>query len=708
MFVSDTRRGGTAAFDDVDMSVSAQSLLGPWKARGTLEQKGRPFSIGISTSTYEPGQPFSFTFRFSPVEGPGLVYAFDGQYSALGDEPLTGTLTAEPYVAASGKSDSELKLKALVFKADLGFREDHALLRNIEIAPADREHAGNLLTGNAAIELQERVSVMADLRSPNYDLDAMLGSTGREVLKSGAFLDGLSDFLEVLPGTLDGRVRLDIGNLVVGGAKLEGTRLEAELSESGLIIHELAVTMPGQTKGRLTGRFVSGQEPLLTGDLTVEFANTREFLSWLMPEWRQAVTASWTGARGKLELGARLDHRPQSVKLTDAKVQLDDAQATGSLSMVGGPEAQMSLRLAVDRLDADRYLAKDAKLADLEDDVLPLIGELFRPGAKRHDLQLTVLAGELKLHDTEARDVAVDLAVGNGGITVHAINIGQVGDARLAVTGSLKPAAKSRHGTLTVEVEAQDAEPLLRLLGIVGEPADGVAQPHWAQRLGPVNTRLTGSADIEGQVIRAAIDAQATAGGSSLVAKGDVEADWSDLQAARVKFSAGVVSPDTRTLAQLFAIEGQTDDKDEASLSLQAEGILRDGLRSIAQLTAVGAEASFDGNLTRLSPAIAAEGQLKVDAASADRLLAALGIPTPEPGAPMRFESRLTTGDGRVALDGFTAMIGGKHYEGRLAAGQGRIDVEAKAAELSLPWLLAAALLPRDRADCGRRDPVRA
>ena len=111
VFISDTRRGGTAQFDDVDMFVSAQSLLGPWKAKGQLVQNGRPFSIGISTATYKAGEPFGFTFRFSPVEGPGLVYVFDGAYSAASDEPLTGTITAEPYVAASGKSYSQSKVR---------------------------------------------------------------------------------------------------------------------------------------------------------------------------------------------------------------------------------------------------------------------------------------------------------------------------------------------------------------------------------------------------------------------------------------------------------------------------------------------------------------------------------------------------------------------------------------------------------------------
>ncbi|MDP9133273.1 MAG: hypothetical protein M3N56_00405, partial [Actinomycetota bacterium] len=158
---------------------------------------------------------------------------------------------------------------------------------------------------------------------------------------------------------------------------------------------------------------------------------------------------------------------------------------------------------------------------------------------------------------------------------------------------------------------------------------------------------------------------------------------------------ADLGSPDTATLARLFGVEGQTDATDAARLMVETEGTLAGGLRSVAHLSAAGASAAFEGELTQLTP-LAATGDLKADAGSADRLLAALGVPNPQPGAPLSFESRIETADGRVSLENFSALLGGKRYEGRLAAGDGKIDVQAKAADLSLAWLLGAALLPRD------------
>ena len=122
---------------------------------------------------------------------------------------------------------------------------------------------------------------------------------------------------------------------------------------------------------------------------------------------------------------------------------------------------------------------------------------------------------------------------------------------------------------------------------------------------------------------------QGTAGGSSLAANGSLEADPADFQAARVKFSADITQPRYQTLARLFGIEGQTDAaKIQARLTLcRRKARSRDGLESVARLTALGAEASFDGTLTRLAPALAAAGNLQIEAASADRVLAAWESP---------------------------------------------------------------------------------
>ncbi len=365
--------------------------------------------------------------------------------------------------------------------------------------------------------------------------------------------------------------------------------------------------------------------------------------------------------------------------------------------MLGGEAGQTSLRLAVDRIDADRYLSKEVAIAGLKDDAAGLITELFRPGAQRSNVQLTVLAAELKLRDTEARDVAVDLAASNDAVNVHAINIGNVGDARLAVTGSLKPRQAAQHGAATIEIDAQNPEPLLRLLGLLGMPGEKSGRATaWAKNLGALTARIAGEADLRNDSIAATVGGKITAGGSNLVANGSLEADPDDFQAAHVMFSAELDSPDTRSLALLFGIEGQSDVEDRARLTLRSQGTLRDGLKSQAQLTALGATASFDGTLTRLAPALAAAGDLSIAATTSDRVLAALGIPNPEPGAPINVKGSIVTGDDKLTVDAFTAIVGDKRYEGRLRRGPGTIDVQAKAADLSLPWMLSAALLPRD------------
>src|SRR5262245_16131105 len=111
---SDSRRGGTAKFEDFDAVFSSQTLLGPWKARGELRHEGQSLSLGVSTGRHKPGEPFKFGMKLAPVNGPGLVYSFDGEYASHGDTPVQGVLRIDPVMQAAG-GNSEASAPPLTF-----------------------------------------------------------------------------------------------------------------------------------------------------------------------------------------------------------------------------------------------------------------------------------------------------------------------------------------------------------------------------------------------------------------------------------------------------------------------------------------------------------------------------------------------------------------------------------------------------------------
>jgi hypothetical protein len=699
ILLSDSRRGGTAQFDDFDAVLSSQTLLGPWKARGRLSYKGQVLDLGVSTGQHSAGAPLKFVIRLSPVDGPGLVYSFDGEYSATGEVPLAGTLRAEPYVAENGKRDSEARLKAVTFKSKLSLKENHVLLKDIEIAPADPQQLANLLTGEAAIELEQRISIRADLRAPKFDLDSVLGSGGREVLKSGAILEALSGIIDVLPEALDGRLVLNVGTLMAGGEKLEGARLEAELADRGLVVHELSTDMPGQTKGKFRGLFFTGTDrPQLSGDIEIESGNTREFLSWLMPEWKQAIADRWNGARGRLTFRSKLDHAPLNLRLSDSRITLDGSTVSGDMTLAGGEMASASLRLIVDRLDLDRYFTEGIKPVASESGLAPLAEAIGGAVARLGNLELLAEAQSILVNGVEARDVTADLSIAEDVLELRSIHVGDVGGAKLEIAALLNPSGEAETGSATVKIDAADPRPLLRLLGLIAPSTIGAPEPGWTREIAPLTAALTARGSITDANADLGIVLSGTAGGSNLSVSGTFAGSSADVRAGRLTMLADVTSPSARKLAAFFNLSGQADEQGTARLTLNAEGRIADGLQTMGELQAMGASAKFAGVLRDDGGGslAGAEGRLTLDAADGDRWLRALGIPNPDPGARLRLDSGILISGEGAKLSDLKAWLGDEGYEGRVSFGQGRLDVAAKVRELSIPWLLTFALMPHD------------
>ncbi|HKQ94437.1 MAG TPA: AsmA-like C-terminal region-containing protein, partial [Aestuariivirgaceae bacterium] len=165
-----------------------------------------------------------------------------------------------------------------------------------------------------------------------------------------------------------------------------------------------------------------------------------------------------------------------------------------------------------------------------------------------------------------------------------------------------------------------------------------------------------------------------------------------------LKIVGGISSPTAKALAALLGLPGRTEDQEPARLDLRVAGEPAGALGAQISLDALGAKARFDGNVTVEFPglALSADGRVDLRAGAGDRVLAALGIPNPRPGGSLVFETRARTAGHRLDLDEFRATIDDLTYDGRVSLNDGRIDVAARAGELSLPWLVRLALLPND------------
>jgi hypothetical protein len=159
----------------------------------------------------------------------------------------------------------------------------------------------------------------------------------------------------------------------------------------------------------------------------------------------------------------------------------------------------LAVRIDADRLDLDRYMPRGlgewAGTGFGRSGLAAAVAELVGRAMAFGDVQLTAEARELRFHGVEAKDIAIDVGADENVLELRTVEIGQVGAARLDVTGLLSFAGDALEGSVNAVVDAEDPRGLLRLLGAFGP--DSAIEPAWAGALGPLDVRLIAEASAE-------------------------------------------------------------------------------------------------------------------------------------------------------------------------------------------------------------------
>jgi uncharacterized protein involved in outer membrane biogenesis len=709
VLAADHRREGLVRIDELDGSLSAPSLSGPWRLRGTASHAGSPFEINLSTGKLVSGEAIRVGLRISPVAGAGVVYSFDGEVArpegkGFGGKSVKGAVKIIP-TRESGKDRAETGIPRFEVKADVEGDFDAMALTGIEATPAFSTDPGGFITGAARIDLGQRITVEAGLSTARIDVGQMLGRRGRALMQSEGAFEALAQVLARTPKALDLRVDLAAASVVVGGDTLDASRLSFALDSERLRIEEFTTAMPGQTRTRFSGLLVyGGGEPLMSGDVSIESVSLRDFVEWAAPDRKRAISEVWSGSRGRLMLDAKLDVSPRGVRLSEVDAKLDDAQFSGSLSSQSGPERRLAVRIDADRLDLDRYMPRG--LGTWAGDgfgssgLAAALGGLAGSAMSFGDVQLTAQARELRFHGVEAKDIAIDVGADQNVLELRTVEIGQVGAARLDVAGLLSFAGDGLEGSVNAAVDAEDPRGLLRLLGAFGP--DSAIEPAWARALGPLDVKLIAEASAEDGVTDAGLALTGSAGGASTALEGRFRGERANWQDGQIELSGEMDAKSSALLAAITGLQLYERSDRPTRFAGSVSGTLSGGLATTLEAELFGAQGQFAGTIRQGRRALEAEGRVAVLAQDAAELFAIVGVPAEHlsPIAQVLAAESEVTYDGRgLRLPGLSGTAAGSAFSGDLtlvAEPARRVSGTITADRLSLPWLLGAVLLPRD------------
>ncbi len=691
-------RGGLVSFDDLrngnstlvtalDATLSAQSILGPWRMQGKAKWNDIASNISVVTSQKEVGQPLKFTTKFAPVD---LIYPQASLEGSWDGTAFKGAVRIDAQELKGEKLSAEGAFKPLAMQALVEASEERLSLLKIRIAPADKKDSGSLIEGDAVVDFGTQSVARIDLKSPRINMDTLVGAGAMQQWRDGGFLSVGNVLLSNMPAKLIADYRLNVSTLTSGGQALNDVRLSGSLQKEALRVLEFTAELPGRSVGVFDGIMFPGTTSAqLGGKFRFESADSRAFLSWFKPQWKDALAKHWTGSRGRLEVqSGTLDWTEDRLALNDIAYRFDGTDGTASITSGFGATGDVDVKIAAKQLDVDSLVPNGWSL--IRDGGLPTLVATVggsEDGANGA-LRLAVKIGSVLLNGVAAENIALNVVSNAKRFEITTLDIGNVGGARLQGGGTLLDEGNGPEGVLNFKLAAQDPRGFLRLAGL--EYGAG----NWTEALGVTqfDAKVTAVPQKSGPEVEVVVRGSSGALNAELVATARALEKGSNMSLAA---SGGLSSADSAALAKLVGVvpSGVVGAGD---VTFEFNGSVNDGFVVSSRLKALDTVAVFEGTAKVLQPFLGVSGRLNVQADDGQALLRATGVPiVTAAGQALDGSAVVAAKDGGLSFIDIEGHAAGRRFAGGIdVSADKRVMADIETDSIDVRDVVSLAFLP--------------
>ncbi len=423
--------------------------------------------VALKSGEVAPKKPvelsLSFDFDSSKpamkghVEVAGKVVADpEGQRYSVSGLSLKSSLTGKEL--PGGKAEVEL-----AGNLDLDLKQQSAIINDMVLRTAGTEVKGKLKAGKILSPVKQ---LKGSLTVVVEDTATLLGIAGQselaktlKALRAEVELDGDTSKLVVQPLSVEASV-VPAEKASPETVRLSG-RLDLDLAGqsvdlSGLTIQGLGV----EASGNLKAVGIQGKQPRFAGRIQAAPFNLRQVLQKL---GRKVPETADPKALTKVALASDFSGSSNRLKLEKLQVTLDESTLKGRVAVNGFKQPAVDFRLAIDAIDADRYLPPKKKGA-----APPPSPEAAAAGAAaalpveqlralKAKGELTI--GRLKINNLRLKNIKLKVDARDGKIhvpvTAQLYEGSYQGDIRIDATGK-QPLLK-----IATTLKGVQAEPLL-------------------------------------------------------------------------------------------------------------------------------------------------------------------------------------------------------------------------------------------------------
>lgn len=452
--------------DGLNATMSAQSLLGPWRVDpATAVINGEPVTLRINSGTYTGDRRMRLRVSAIPANRP-MEIVLDGHLDWAGEaarfEGRGLARSLDQLIEAAEAPPLSWRVEGTI---DAGLGGIDA--QDIEIALGQAGDQAFLLNGRAQVNLGSRPGFSAEISSRQVDLDRMLGGGAGDpiALEAGWRAAGaLVRWIDQTP--MPGGMAFDIPAIVVGGSVIRDIGFEATY-RPGLPVglNNLEAVFPGETTLGFTGSVaavgaVDGHALALEGHMVLDSAAPDLFVRWSTGRQDEGGTFSQLASA---RLAGRLIADPDQVALTNLQGAIDGAGLGGSL--IYRPNGDEGHSLDID-LDAGRFdFGLMAGLGRW------LTGSMNEAGTVFVDtLNASLSVDELVAGAENLGQVEVQVAATPDELVIDELAIGDAAGAQVQASGVLQRGSMPPIGMLTVDADMERIGGLVRLArDVVGD-----------------------------------------------------------------------------------------------------------------------------------------------------------------------------------------------------------------------------------------------
>ncbi|WP_280140115.1 AsmA family protein [Phyllobacterium sp. YR620] len=675
IIIRDASTGTTRTVTNLDATLAANDLSGPWSFDGTLFFNGKKTAVTASTGAVKPDGTMNLRTRLTPDSVPAS-FETDGLVSLQNSGlKYTGSIairSADEVAAATGAKVEQKKAKPLLSSLRLTgrFEADHAKVTipefRMEQGPVDDPYVVN---GSALFDYGKNphFEVTADGQQVTFAEQAQpaKGATPTPITAAErlAVFRRLMDQLPI--PTVPGRIDLKLPAIVAGDTTIRSVTIDAAPSAAGWTINQLRAELPGRTQFEAKGTLRVGDDFGFDGRLLVASRQPSGLAAWLTNSVDEAIRRlPGAGFSGDVSL------RDDLQKIDNLEVALGGASLKGSLLRSAKGESLPLTQLVLEggALDAD---ALEAFAAIFGNNGQP--SDDGSPQLRGQDLDVHLKAGPVTHGGLVAETLDTSFRLRDGVFDIDRLTIGNVAGATITATGKLEPFKAEPSGSIDSTVLSDNLAPFVTAMArrfpdfpfITSLSQHAASYPGLFEetKLNVLANSLQGKSGTN----EFSLSAAGKTGGMDVTLSGTTSKNSEGLRSLELTMDSRSEQAEAlMAFIGLPALPLGLAGGLEADLALK--GNEKDGLQTQLSLKASDGQALVDGVFRNTGDVLSGEGRASIKAADLEPYIATAGYTLPGfgDGMPVDLASSFQLGKGRLNLPDLAGQVSGTKVGGRL------------------------------------------